>query len=307
MQAENDIATGQRAARGGRYDVACAAFDRARATPELRDAADDASFQALREVDISRHLVGRMYRSLGRPEAQYRGFDAIDPPLDQATVTAKLRALAAVDSPAGRRRQSLLLADQLERGQGADLRQATTVEHQALAVSIARRALARGDFAALDRALAPLDRNATPLSAGQALRARAMQARGSTLAAAQAFNLALLYLDSAADGERVRYQRSYKGFQIIHFRDAFYAIPSDHCPIALYEDGQEAAIIAHRVPARLRALVLRLLPLRVTDILRRIVARMPLRRRLSLDQLTKSPDLLAVLQSIDTVKKPPLR
>jgi len=295
--------TGQRAARNGRYDLAAAAFERARAKPEWRDAADDAAFQALREVDISRYLVGQIYSRLGRPQAQYRGFGAIDPPLDQATVTAKLRAVANGDAPACQRRQSLLLADRLGRGDALGASAPEAVEHPALAIALARQALARGDFAALDKALAPLDRRATPVSAGQALHARAKLAQGSTLAAVQAFNLALLYLDSAADGDRVRFRRNYKGFQIIHFKGEFYAIPADQWAEAMDEDGQDAAIIAHRVPARLRGLVLRLCPLWLVDILRRLVARMPLRRRLPLDQLTRSSDLMVVLQSIDGAGK----
>lgn len=299
MQPDNDFVTGQRAARNGRYDLAVAAFERGQAKPELRGAADAAAFQALREVDISQYLVDQIYSRLGRPKAQYRGFDAIDPPLDQATVAAKLQALAAVDSPARDRRQSLLLADHLERGDAVDASESTTAEHPALSISLARRALARGDFVALDRALQPLDRRSTPLSAGQALHARAMLAQGSGQAAAQAFNLALLYLDSAADGDRVRYRRSYKGYQVIHFKGEFYAIPADQFAIAMDEDGQDAAIIAHRVPARLRALVLRLCPTWLVDILRHAMARVPLRRRISIDQLTRSSDLLAVLRSID--------
>lgn len=302
MQPDNDLVIGQRAARNGRYDLAAAAFERARMKPDWRDAADGAAFQALREVDISRYLVGQIYSRLGRPVAQYRGFDAIDPPLDQATVAAKLQALAAVDSPARQRRQALLLADRLERGQAIEPSECATAEHPALATALARRALARGDFAALDQALAPLDRRATPLSAGQALHAHSMLARGSGRAAAQAFNRALLYLDSAADGDRVRYRRSYKGYQVIHFKGEFYAIPSHQSVIAMDEDGQEAAIIAHRVPARLRSLVLRLCPLWLVDILRRIVARMPLRRRLSLDEMTRSSDLLEVLRHIDSTR-----
>jgi hypothetical protein len=113
VRTENDLVTGQRAARNGRYDLAAAAFERARTKPALLEAADGAAFQALREVDVSQYLVGQIYSRLGRPLAQYRGFDAIDPPLNQVTVTAKLQAIAAVDSPARQRRQSLLLADRL--------------------------------------------------------------------------------------------------------------------------------------------------------------------------------------------------
>lgn len=303
MQPDNDFVTGQRAARNGRYDLAAAAFERARTKPEWRDAADDAAFQALREVDISRYLVSQIYRRLGRPEAQYRGFDAIDPPLDQATVTAKLQAIATEDGPARQRRQSLLLADRLERGDAVEPSESAMAEHPALSTSLARRALARRDFAALDQALAPLDQRSTPLSAERALRGRAMLAQGSALAAGQAFNLALLYLDSATDGDRVRYHRSYRGYEIIHFKGKFYAIPAGQCPVAMDEDGQEVAIIAHRVPARLRALVLHLCPLWLVHTLRRLVARMPLRRRLSLDRLTRSSDLLEVLQRIDGTRK----
>ena len=299
LQPDNDLVTGQRAARDGRYDLAITAFERARAKPEWHEAADRAAFQAMRDVNVSQYLVGQIFGRLGRPLAQYRGFDAIDPPLDGATVAAKLQALAAADGPARQHRQSLLLADRLERGDAVDPSKCTTAEHPALAVSLARRALARGDFAALDRALAPLDQRATPLSAGQALRARAMQAQGATVAAAQAFNLALLYLDSTTDGDRLRYRRVYKGYQVIHFKGEFYAIPWNQSVIALEEDGQEAAIIAHRVPARLRALARRLLPSRLVDALRRIVLRIPLRQSLSLDDVTRSSDLLEVLQRID--------
>jgi hypothetical protein len=303
VQPDNDVITGQRAARSGRYDLAVASFERARTTPKLRAAADDAAFQALREVDISQFLVGQVYARLGRPVTQYRGFDAIDPPLNRAAVLSKLRALAEVDDPVRQPRRALLAADQIERGEVVDPSVFEASEHPALAVSLARRALARGDIATLERSLQLLDRGAVPLSAGQVLRARAMLAQGSTVTAARAFNLALLYLDSAADGERVRYERSYKGFQIIHFRNEFFAIPSDQCPVAVDRNGTAVAIVAHRIPAWARALVLRLFPIVLVDILRRVVTRLPLRRRLALDQLTRSSDLLVVLQSIDRAKR----
>ena len=303
MQPDNDVITGQRAARNGRYDLAVASFERARSAPKLRAAADDAAFQALREVDISQFLVGQIYARLGRPVTQYRGFDAIDPPLDRAAVSSKLRALAEVDDPVRPRRRALLAADQIERGEVVEISTPGAAQHPALAISEARLALARGDFATLEQRLMPLNQRSTPLSSGQVLRARAMQAQGSTVAAAQAFNLALLYLDSAPDGERLRYRRNYKGFQIIHFKDAFYAIPANQCPVALDENDTDAAIVAHRIPAWARALIVRLCPVWAIDFLRRILRWAPLHRRLSLDHLKRSSDLLAVLQSIDSDKR----
>ena len=99
--------------------------------------------------------------------------------------------------------------------------------------------------------------------------------------------------------DRVRYRRAYKGYQVIYFKGEYYAIPWYQSVIDMDDDGQDATIITHRVSPRLRALVVRLCPQRLIHILRRVVMWMPLRRRLSLDEVTRSSDLLEVLRRID--------
>jgi hypothetical protein len=300
LQTDADIAAGQAARRSGRYDLAVAAFRRAAARPERAVAARELEFSALREVGIARHLIGRLMRRIGAPLPAYEGFAAIDPPLDAHAVRRRLDELAS-DVPF----KTLLDADRLARGEAGEEAPAAgdATAGPEVRVVWAQRELRRGrPLDALAR-LSGVVSDEAPSATGQAVVGRCLWEIGDKGAAMNAFNLSLLYLNSTAVRGRLRFQTAYKDHRIVYYRGQFYAIPDWRDPI--FEDsGDEAKVVAHRLPRWLRHRLRRILPSRAIDLMHRALNLLALRGEVRLDQMVHSPDLLSVLRAVDRLHPP---
>lgn len=147
-------------------------------------------------------------------------------------------------------------------------------------------------------ALAEAQAHATPSAAAQVALGKALWRAGEGAAAANAFNLALLYLDGTSGPGQLAFQTAYKSFRIVFCRGQFYAIPGWHDPI-LDIIGSETRVVIHRVPRWLRAALRRYLPPAIFGMLQRLLSRTPLRGELSLEQMVHAPDLVTVLRTVD--------
>jgi len=307
LQSDADIAAGDSARGIGRYDLAVDAYAKAQAIPDAAAAATHRMFEALREVDIAHHLVGRMTRRLRMPRSSYRGFDLIDPPLDATTVRRRLDDLArtAAAKPGGGNYAAQNHADFLERGQGraGEAAPAPADTDVPLRLALAHDLLRDGALEEMRQLLAPLERNAIPLPRRETLLARAQLREGRQRDAAMGFSLALLYLDGVGSGSPLHFQRVYKNHRVIHFMGEFYAIPESYDPIALDISLGHERIVVHRLPRGLRATLARLLPARVTQLLRWFLGRLHLWRRLPLERMKRSTDLLSVMRGLDDGKR----
>jgi len=295
-----DIIAGQAARRNGRYDLAVAAFQRAGAhTTEARTL----EFRALREVDISRHLIDRLLRRVGMPAARYKGFAAIEPPLDGAAVSGRLAALAN-DTAAGDLSRRLLEADGLVRGApGMAVRppddHATNLD---LRAARARHALRSGDSRAALAQLAGAVPNDAPSADAQAILGRGLWQTGDAVAAANAFNLSLLYLEGTNHQGQLRFQTAYKEFRIVYHQGQFYAIPDWRDPIVYDSDG-EAKVVVHRLPRWLRYGMRRYVPSRLLDFMKQAMSMVAFRGEVRLDQQMHAPDLITLLNTVDKLRK----
>jgi hypothetical protein len=302
LHSDPDIAAGLSARKGGRYDLAVQAFCRAQARADSAGEARQLEFAALREVDISRHLVGRLLRRLGMTMADHGGFGAIEPTLREAAVRRRLEELAAAERP-GENFRATLEADRLSRGDpggdpplpddaatGPDVR-----------VAWARHELARGRP---HHALAQLSRTVldeAPSAAAQRVFGIALWKAGDRAAAMNAFNLSLMYLSGKLVRGRLQFQTAYKDHRIVFLQGEFYAIPDWRDPV-LEENGGEAKLVAHRLPRHLRQALRRLLPARVLDLIYRAMTWLGLRGEVRLEETVHSPDLLAVLRAVDDMR-----
>ena len=296
-----DIAVGQAARKLGRYDQAVEAFARAARRDDPPPLAARLEFEALREVDISRYLVGRLLRGLGRPTTDFHGFDAIEPALSAQAVAARLDACAAADAwhdGEGQGPRQLRAIDRLARGEAVSATDNTSTVQLALA----QRAWRRGRPAEVQHCLAAADSSCEPSANAQTLRGHILCQQGHGEEAMSAFNLALLYLYDRGATQGAKLQVRYRGYLIVHYRAEFYAVPSELDPM-LDESVEDARLLAHRVPRRLRVWLRRHLPDWLLQLLRRTVSRTMLLAEPRVDRLQHSPDLMKVLHAIDVVLK----
>ncbi|MCC7047740.1 MAG: hypothetical protein IT562_13585 [Alphaproteobacteria bacterium] len=302
MANDPDIAAGQAARRIGRHDLAAAAFRRAGMRAESADEARRREFQALREVDISRYLIGRLLRRIRMRSSAYKGFDAIEPPLDSATVAHRLDDLAGDLAAADDRLGSLRTADLLARDTNGRLGIAGGEAPVDLSVRIAmaRRDLRRGRPSSALEHIEQAGGSDVPSAAGKAILGRALWQLGNGHVAANAFNLSLLYLIGTETQGALRFQAAYKDYRIVFYRGQFYAIPAWPDPM-LEETNGEARVVAHRLPRWVRDWIRHRVPAAVFAVLHRIFAGAPLRSELRLEEMLHSSDLLSVMRAVDDI------
>lgn len=294
------MATGQAARRGGRYDLAVAAFRRAGMRPDSAPEARRREFQALREVDVSRYLISRLLRRISMRSSAYKGFDAIEPPLDATTVARRLDTLAADLAVSADRLGSLRTADLLARDDGGSSNRSDSPVDLSVRIAMARRDLRRGRPSNALEHIEQAGGSDVPSAAGKAILGRALWQLGNGHVAASAFNLSLLYLIGTETQGSLRFQAAYKDYRIVFYRGQFYAIPAWQDPMLEEADG-EARVVAHRLPRWVRDWVRNHIPAYAFAVLRRIFAGAPLRSELRLEEMVHSSDLLSVMRAVDDI------
>ena len=291
------ITDGEAARKVGRYDKAVRTFAFASAGSNCTAKAMRREFEALREFQISRHLVHRFYAAMHLDLTAYRGFAALDPSF-AGTNSTRLDELAEKSAELA----ALRASDRVAQRQGLPSPEITVAPGPSsklqYAAIIARRAEACADFTSARIVLEQAVSAGNTSAETEGLLAQALWRTGNRIEAMRRFNTSLLMLPERQATQYVLLHAEYRGRRIVVYQGSYYALRKWE-EAYVEERNEQITLMHHRSPPKLRKWLRQHLPSTMIEWLRGLMVRLPLVEALRFEDLPHAGDLATLLDLID--------